>query len=587
MPTKKFVNRIILSYLLLAAVAAPVLWILVSGSIESFFVDRLAENLRVQASMLVGELSASGKGVSLEDLSKRYKGMTGSRVTIIDFEGKVLGDSDEDPARMENHLGRPEVRSASVDGWGRSTRYSNTLKTDMLYVAVAVKAGDSDFGFLRLSMPLHQVEHTMASIERRVSAVAFVIFLTAIMLGIYFSRNIAHRVAVMAGFTKAVASGDFHRRLKEGNEDEFGLLAKNLNDMATQLKDKMDALTKEKATLEAVLGGMAEGVLVTDSAGNVILANRSLRESFDIKKEDALGRPFLQVIRNIEISDLIRLAYERREFVTAEVEVQFPRSLSFSAGCVPLGISGEFAGAVLVLHDITRLKALERVRRDFVANVTHELKTPVSAIQGFSETLLDGAMEDKENARRFLGIIETNARRLSRLIEDLMTISKLELGEVKLDMRPVSINRVTEEAAALLEPRVQEKSLSVELDVDADLPKVLADRDRLYQVVLNILDNAVKYTPQGGSIKVSAKSAGDMVELSVADTGPGIPTEMLPRMGERFFRVDAARSRELGGTGLGLAIVKHIVGAHGGRFTIVNNPIKGACVAVSFKVSSV
>jgi two-component system phosphate regulon sensor histidine kinase PhoR len=221
-----------------------------------------------------------------------------------------------------------------------------------------------------------------------------------------------------------------------------------------------------------------------------------------------------------------------------------------------------------------------------VSNVTHELKTPVSAIQGFSETLLDGAMEDKENSRRFLGIIETNARRLSRLIEDLMTISKLELGEVKLDMRPVSINRVTEEAAALLEPRVQEKSLSVGLDIDADLPKVLADRDRLYQVVLNILDNAVKYTPQGGLIKVSAKAVGGMLELSVTDTGPGIPTEMLPRMGERFFRVDAARSRELGGTGLGLAIVKHIVGAHGGRFTIENNPVKGACVTVSFKVSA-
>lgn len=583
---KKLANKIILSYLILAAVAAPILWVLVSGSIESFFVDRLAENLRVQASMLAGELSALGKGVNLEDLSKKYKGMTGSRVTILDAGGNVLGDSDEDPARMENHLGRPEVRSAAVGGWGRSTRYSSTLKTDMLYVAVAVKAGGRDMGFLRLSMPLHQVEHTMASIERKVSAVAFIIFLTAIMLGIYFSRNIAHRVAVMAGFTKAVASGDFQRRLKEGNEDEFGLLAQNLNDMARQLKEKMEALTKEKATLEAVLGGMAEGVLVTDSAGNVILANRSLRESFDIKKEDALGRPFLQVIRNIEISDLIRRAHEKREFVTSEVEVQFPRPLSFSAGCVPLGISGEFAGAVLVLHDITRLKALERVRRDFVANVTHELKTPVSAIQGFSETLLDGAVEDRENARRFLGIIETNARRLSRLIEDLMTISKLELGEVKLDMRPVSINRVTEEAAALLEPRVQEKSLSVELDIGADLPKVLADRDRLYQVVLNILDNAVKYTPQGGLIKVSAKCAGDMVELAVSDTGPGIPTEMLPRMGERFFRVDAARSRELGGTGLGLAIVKHIVGAHGGRFTIGNNPVKGACVTVSFKISA-
>lgn len=582
---KKLSNRIILSYIILAAVAAPVLWIFVSGTIESFFVDRLAENLKVQATMLSGELTAPGKGASLEGLSKKYKGITGARVTIIDAEGKVLGDSDEDPARMENHFGRPEIQGAISAGWGRAVRYSHTLKIDMLYVAVAIKSGENLQGIVRLSFPLLQVENTMSSIKQEVTAVSLVIFLAAIVLGIMLSRGLARKVAVMAEFTRAVASGDFSRKLREEGSDEFGVLAANLNAMARQLNDRIEDLTKEKATLEAVLGGMAEGVLVTDSAGNVILANRSLRDSFGIRKEDALGRPFLQVIRNIEISDLIRRAHDKREFVTAEVEVQFPRHLSFSAGCVPLGIGGEFAGAVLVLHDITRLKALERVRRDFVANVTHELKTPVSAIQGFSETLLDGAIDDKENARRFLGIIEANARRLSRLIEDLMTISRLELGEVKLDMRPVSLKRVTEEAAALLEPVIAEKAIRVELGISDDIPKVLADRDKLYQVVLNILDNAVKYTPRGGSINVSAENAEGMVELTVTDTGPGIPPEMLPRIGERFFRVDAARSRELGGTGLGLAIVKHIVGAHGGRFTIENNPAKGARVAVSFKTS--
>ena len=583
---KKLSNRIILAYIILAAVAAPLLWIFVSGTIESFFVDRLAENLKVQAGMLANELTATGRGANLEDLSKKYKGITGARVTIIDTGGRVLGDSEEDPAKMENHRDRPEIKDAVAGGYGRAVRYSHTLKIDMLYVAVAIRTGERLQGIIRLSFPLLQVEKTMSSIKQEVTAVSLVIFLAAVVLGIMLSKGLARKVAVMAEFTQAVATGDFSRRLREEGTDEFGVLAANLNSMARQLKDRIDDLTKEKATLEAVLGGMAEGVLVTDNAGNVILANRSLRDSFGIRKEDALGRPFLQVIRNIEISDLIRLAHEKREFVTAEVEVQFPRPLSFSAGCVPLGIGGAFAGAVLVLHDITRLKALERVRRDFVANVTHELKTPVSAIQGFSETLLDGALEDRENARRFLGIIETNARRLSRLIEDLMTISKLELGEVKLDMRPVSLKRVTEEAAALLEPVIAEKAIKVELDISDDIPKALADRDKLYQVVLNILDNAVKYTPRGGSIYVSAKSTEGMVELAVADTGPGIPTEMLPRIGERFFRVDAARSRELGGTGLGLAIVKHIVGAHGGSFTMQNNPLKGARVAVSFKASA-
>ncbi len=585
----RLITRIILSYLILAAVAAPTLWYFLSGTIEGYFTGRIADNLKAEATILSGELPPLTQGANMGGLARKYKGITGARVTIIDAGGNVLGDSDEDSSLMENHLGRPEVQSAIREGWGRANRYSHTMKTDMLYLAVSVRSGSAVKGFIRLSMPLHQVEEAMSSIKRKVAAGAFIIFLAASLLGVYFSRRITGKVGGMAIFTREVAAGDFSSRLRVEGEDELGLLAANLNEMAGQLSEKIDAITREKATLEAVLGGMVEGVLVTDYGGRVILANRRLRETFGIKKEDALGRPFLEVIRNSGLSDLVRLAHDRRDIVTGEVTVEFPEGLYFMAGCVPLVMKNGFAGVVLVLHDVTRLKALESVRRDFVANVTHELKTPISAIQGFAETLLSGALDERENARRFLGIIESNSRRLARLIEDLLTLSKIELGEIRLTLTPVSLKNVCLEAATLLEPKVRAKDLRLELAVDDEVPKVLADRDKLYQIILNVLDNAVKYTPERGSITVKAKApTGDanVVALSISDTGVGIPPELLPRIGERFFRVDVARSRELGGTGLGLAIVKHLMKAHGGTFAIDSAPRKGTTVTLGFKAAT-
>ncbi|MBI5191644.1 MAG: HAMP domain-containing protein [Nitrospirae bacterium] len=583
----RLITKIVLSYLALVAVAAPVLWLFLFGTIKGNFVDRLADNLNTQATLIAKELPPLTDEARLDGLAGNYKGLTGARVTIISADGRVLGDSNDDSSRMENHLDRPEVVEAGRSGWGSAVRYSHTLKIDMLYVAVSVKEMGPG-GFVRLSMPLNYVEEAMTSITKRVLAGALVIFLASVALGVVLSRRIARRVDGMVEFTRQVASGDFSSRLRVDDQDELGVLASNLNGMAVQLSDKIDAITREKATLEAVLGGMVEGVLVTDRDQRVIVANRRLRETFGLNKEDTLNRPFLEVIRNSKLSDLVRLAHDKRELVTGEVEVQYPEPLSFMAGCVPLMMGESFAGVVLVLHDVTRLKALETARRDFVANVTHELKTPISAIQGFAETLLAGALDEKENARRFLGIIEANSKRLSRLIEDLLTISKIELGEVRLQMRPVSLGNVGAEVAALLGPRIAEKGIRLDVSIPEDMPRVMADRDRLYQVILNVLDNAVKYTPVGGTVTVSAcVEAGqpDMVELLVADSGPGIPPDVLPRLGERFLRVDPARSRELGGTGLGLAIVKHLMKAHGGTFEMDNAPRKGAVVKLGFRAA--
>ncbi len=436
-----------------------------------------------------------------------------------------------------------------------------------------------------------------------IAAVLSVFIAIIIVWAFLFRRRLARRVDRMIVFTGKIAAGDFGSRIASGGGDELGILAENLNLMAEQLKKNVEALSKEKVVLTAVLKGMAEGVMMTDAQGRVGLVNPAFLRTFGIREEDALGRPLVEVIRNEGLLNLYKNAHERKDYTSGEIETGFPEPMYFIAGCVPLMIEEGFSGIVIVLHDVTRMFQLERVRRDFVANVTHELKTPISAIQGFAETLMDGAINEKEKAARFIGIIESNARRLSRLVEDLMTLSRIELGEIRLTVGPVSLKDVAAEAAALLEPKIKEKGIKLVFEFPGDMPPALADRDRLYQIILNVLDNAVKYTPCGESVIVAGAGrqagpgggSGD-VEVSITDAGPGIPPEMLPRLGERFFRVDPARSRELGGTGLGLAIVKHLVRLHGGSFNI-ESPVglsnssclsagsRGTKVTLSFKSS--
>ena len=302
---------------------------------------------------------------------------------------------------------------------------------------------------VRSRMTSRQVEEAMSHIKGQAAAGAFIIFIASVILGVFLSRRLTRRADRMAAFTGKIASGDFSSRIASDGKDELGVLAENLNLMAGQLKKNVDALSQEKVILTAVLKGMADGVMVTDAQGRVMIVNPAFLKTFAIKEEYAVGRPLVEVIRNEGILNLYKSALRGHDYVSGEVETGFPEPMYFIAGCVPLIIEDGFSGIVIVLHDVTRMQALERVRRDFVANVTHELKTPIAAIQGFAETLMDGALDDKEKANKFLGIIESNSQRLARLVEDLMTLSRIELGEVKLHMKPVSLKEVAFEAAAL------------------------------------------------------------------------------------------------------------------------------------------
>lgn len=358
--------------------------------------------------------------------------------------------------------------------------------------------------------------------------------------------------------------------------------------VSSELRATLEKLKDEKEQREAILASMEEGVIVTDSKGTVTLANIKAEDLFG---KDLIGKRVVEISRNPELHRIIEEGSKKGKTVTGEITLSTPQPMNLSVTMTPLVRKTETLGSVIVFHDITLLKKLEIMRIDFVANVSHELKTPLTAIKGFAETLREGAIDDREHSIKFVEIIKTNADRLSRLVEDLLTLSNIELGKITFDMKPVEVGEVARTVASTLEPKAKAKGLNLEVRVEKGV-LVLADKDRLVQILLNLVDNGIKFT-ENGSVKIQAQitppvplfdkegGQGAFIEISVTDTGTGIPPKDIPRLGERFYRVDPARSRELGGTGLGLAIVKHLAASMGGRFSIESEPGKGTKVNIA------
>ncbi|MCX7885918.1 MAG: cell wall metabolism sensor histidine kinase WalK [Verrucomicrobiae bacterium] len=486
--------------------------------------------------------------------------LTGLRITVIARDGTVVGESDR-PAHellhIENHLLRPEVQDALHRGIGIARRYSDTVQAQLLYVALpALPAGaTAPQGVVRVAIPLR----TVAQTTRRVGWIVLTasIFVTAISAPVLFwlTRRYGRPLEAMCQMARRVAQGDFTARAPHRLAGELGALGQALNDMACQLAAHLRELNEEKAGLAAILSSMADGVMVTDAAGKIRLINRALCEQFQLTGE-AVGKTPLEVLRNVELEQLIA------DHGTRELTFFTPTDRTYLVNATPLEHN---AGTVVVFHDITRLKQLENIRKDFVANVSHELRTPLSIIKGCTETLLDEQPPDEATTKRFLQTIQRHCTRLEQLVEELLTIAALESHRAQLELVAVSIRELAAAVVEELAIQAKEKNITVELALPDSMPQVRADRERLRQVFTNLLDNAIKYTHAGGHVTISATHSATEVECCVADNGPGIAPEHLPRIFERFYRVDKARSRELGGTGLGLSIVKHIVQAHGGR----------------------
>jgi two-component system, OmpR family, phosphate regulon sensor histidine kinase PhoR len=510
---------------------------------------------------------------------------SGTRVTVIDARGAVLAETAHDPESMENHLTRPEIQQALATGAGESIRHSATINRDLVYRASLYKTASGPI-VVRLALPMTEVNEALGEIRKRIFLASLGIIALGAVASLMFSRTFADRIARLKDFSVRVARGDFRPLETEQPKDELTELAFSLNETASRLEGTIQTLTDERNRSGAILRSMVEGVAVIDAREHIVFCNAAFASILNLNASTCEGKPLLEVIRNRELLASVRQALAEREIVRTDVTVGMISQRNFAVTVAPVErlepvpgappMPERRPGAVMVLHDISELRRLERVRQDFVANVSHEFRTPLTAIQGFAETLLAGALEDEDHNRRFVEIIRDHALRLNRLTNDLLRLARIEAGKLELDRRPVSIDVLFESCSATSTMKASQRQLTMKIHCADNLPPVLGDASLLREVLQNLLDNAVQYTPPGGQIEVAVEVQNGEAVITVADTGIGIPLADQERIFERFYRVDAARSREVGGTGLGLSISKHIIEAHGGRIWVESDVGQGS-----------
>jgi two-component system phosphate regulon sensor histidine kinase PhoR len=521
---------------------------------------------------------------------------SGARVTIIDHTGRVLVDSEADADKMENHANRPEVQDAFARGTGQSVHRSVTFGRELVYRAQRYDRAGSEPIVIRLALPLSQIDLSLVELRQRLLVATLVVLLIGGLVSFAFARMFAARVQRLQRFSQRIAEGDFRPLLREGPRDELSALADSLNQTAARLDREIRLLSGERNRSSAILRSMVEGVAVIDADERLVFYNRAFSEILNVDAASAEGRPLIEVVRNSDLVGLIRRALRGEEGLQSDITMGITQARSFSITAAPVKALDASApgrtpnekpsGAVVVLHDVTELRRLERVRQDFVANVSHEFKTPLTAIQGFAETLLAGAIDDPENNRRFLEIIRNHAIRLARLTNDLLKLARIEAGKMELEFSSVGLLELIEGCTETTLLKANRKEITLEISVPPQLPPVRGDATLLRDVLQNLLDNAIQYTPAGGHISVAATAGPREAVVTVADTGIGIPLADSERIFERFYRVDAARSREAGGTGLGLSIAKHIVEAHGGKLWVESTVGQGSKFSFSLPLDT-
>ena len=500
---------------------------------------------------------------------------SGVRVTVIASDGKVLGDSQSNIQTMENHADRPEIRDAFAKGDGQSSRHSVSVDKNLLYYAVRYSVSGGPPVVFRFALPQQAVDQELWEFRRRLWLASLVMLFVTGIASLLISQSFSGRVERLEKFSLRVAEGDFRPIEADRTGDGLEALAVSLNATAARLDRTIRTLTEERNLSSAILGSMVEGVAVVNSSERLLFANTGFAEILGLDVPPQSGSALVEVVRQTELLEAVRAVVKGESRVETEIVTGTLRQHFFAATVASVR-AADTLGAVIVLHDITELRKLERVRRDFVANVSHEFKTPLTAIQGFAETLLGGAIDDPQNRLRFLEIILEHSRRLARLTDDLLKLSKMDADKLELEIRRLSVAQFVESCIETTQRTAAEKDLRVSVNLLQPLPDIAADRRRLAEVLQNLLDNAMQYTPAGGQIMVGASANGAEVTITVSDTGIGIPQADQSRIFERFYRVDVARSREVGGTGLGLSISKHLVEAHGGRIWVESEVGQGS-----------
>ena len=542
--------------------------------------SQLTDQARLVSNMAEPYINVDTEG--LDDLAKELGQQIDARVTIIDQDGWVIGDSESDPTTMENHADRLEVVEAISGVVGVSTRYSLTLGYQMMYVAVPVISDGAEIGAARVALPLTTVNAYSAHINYVIAIAAAIASALAIVIALLIARVTTNPVRQLTQMSRRIAEGELDQKIHVSSRDEIGELAQSFNQMSARLNDMVTLISGERDKMSAILSNMADGALIIDGQGKVAMVNDAAEKILNLAEQEMLSCSLIEVVRDHELANVFTRCMESGEQQSGQAETEPDRKL-LRMIATPVETNGE-TGCLIILQDLTELRRLETVRRDFVSNISHELRTPLASIKALTETLQEGAIADQSVAHDFLERLNVEVDKLEQMVQELGQLSRIESGEVTFNIESIEIGDVIGQVSQRLRPQADRAGLRLETEYPATLPQALMDREQVEYVLLNLLHNAIKFTPQGGKIMVSANIRGDALAISVADTGVGIPSEDISRIFERFYKTDRARAG--GGTGLGLAIAKHIVHAHGGTIWAESIEGKGSIFTFTLPLAS-
>jgi two-component system phosphate regulon sensor histidine kinase PhoR len=582
---KRLLWQLFPSYLLITLISLLIVTWYASRSLKHFFLEQTASDLEVRAHLLekqvleyLNPLDAKSIDLWCKKIGKRAS----TRITIILPSGEVIGDSEENPANMDTHIDRPEFIQALSSPLGASIRYSRTLEKTMMYVGVPIRNNSQILGVIRTSIPVSAIDDALKSIQNKILIGGLIISAFAAILSLLISRSITRPIELIKKWAESIARGEFQFRPQLDGSEEISGLSQAMNQMATQLRDRIDTIMRQRNEIEAMFSSMIEGVFAVDTEEHIISMNQAAAKMFACNPSEVHGRSMQEVIRNTIMHEFVKIALSSQEPVEKDVNLYSDGERILNAhGTVLRDAEMNHIGALIVLNDVTRLRRLENIRRDFVANVSHEIKTPITAIKGFVETLHYGGVKNPEEAKRFLNIIEKHVDRLEAVIEDLLTLSKIEQETEREEtvLTEGRIKDVLQTAIQLCVAKAAAKNIQIRLSCKQAITAKINPAS-LEQAVVNLLDNAIKYSDADSVVRLRGRQTEREIIISVYDQGCGIDKEYLPRIFERFYRVDKARSRQQGGTGLGLAIVKHITQAHGGRVSVESTPGKGSAFTI-------
>ncbi|MFP4346411.1 MAG: ATP-binding protein [Anaerolineales bacterium] len=577
--------RIAIPYVLLIVAAMAGLALYLSNITRDTYLENLEAQLtgdvRLIADALAPQLADLLPGDDFDTVARHYGDLLGVRVTVIGLEGAVLGESQYNRLEMDNHLYRPEVQEALSTGWGRSTRYSRTARQEMMYVALATEEVEGLTGIVRVALPLEEIQANLSLLNRAVATATLITGLLAVGLALFIADRTTRPARQLTQVVRQMAAGDLSARLLPRTRDEIGQLTQTFNHMAEQLQEQIRALSTERGRLAAILEHMADGVLIVDEGGRVEMMNLAAARILDTAPAQALERSFAEVARHHRLIELWRRCQRSREEHTEVIETRRGEPQFLQIIVTPLRDT-KAPGYLIILQDLTRIRRLETVRRDFISNISHELRTPLASLNALVETLQDGAITDPPAATRFLTHMAREVSAMTQIVEELLELSRIESGKVPLHVKPTPVSALITPPVERLTPQAERAGLVLSVELPLEIPQVLADAERVQRVVTNLVHNAIKFTPTGGSVTIHAERQGNKIVIAVEDTGVGIVEQDLPRIFERFYKADRARSG--GGTGLGLAIAKHIIQAHGGHIWVESEENHGSTFAFSLPI---